>query len=75
MSGSTPSFLAGSGLPRAEREWRDLSESERATRPALVPPELVAQCVVDLAVREDRAGWVVELLDGSSCELIEPGPY
>ena len=52
------------GLPRAEREWAALSESEREALPPLIPPTEVTRTVLEL-LAHGRAGTVVELTGGT----------
>ncbi|HET9422811.1 MAG TPA: SDR family oxidoreductase [Nocardioides sp.] len=49
------------GLPRAEREWSELTEAERAGLPSLIPPAEVTRTVLDLLSRGEP-GTVVEIL-------------
>ncbi|MGA9746976.1 MAG: SDR family oxidoreductase [Nocardioides sp.] len=52
------------GLERAHNELLVMSAHERATMPALVPPELIADQVVRLLRDDSLAGRVVTMLDG-----------
>ena len=52
------------GLERAHREVAAMPGADRARLPALVEPEQVARCVLDLLVDEAHSGRVVALTDG-----------
>ena len=60
------------GLPRAHRERAALTPDVRASLPALVPPEQVADEVVRLVRDDAPAGSVVLMLDGSSRRVVLP---
>lgn len=53
------------GLPRAHAELASLSEQERAARPPLIPPAVVADAVAELLADDAASGRVV-VLDGDS---------
>lgn len=59
------------GLARAHAELAALSPSERASAPALVPPESIAAQVLRLAHDESLAGRVVTMLDGDRAPVLQ----
>jgi NAD(P)-dependent dehydrogenase (short-subunit alcohol dehydrogenase family) len=52
------------GLERARNELSAMPANERATVPALVPPELIAEQVIRLLCDDSLTGRVVTMLDG-----------
>jgi len=60
------------GLPRAYDELARMSSPERAAAPELVPPEVIAATVVDLARDEQAAGRVVVLDGGNPPRMFDP---
>ncbi|MHA3701471.1 SDR family NAD(P)-dependent oxidoreductase [Jatrophihabitans sp. YIM 134969] len=60
------------GLPRAQQQWAELPEAERAATPPLVPPSEVAAQIVRLARADDLAGRVVTMLAGGRDPVLLP---
>lgn len=61
------------GLDRAVAEVEAMPRARRESTPPLIPPDDVADAVVDLIADDSLSGRVAVLEGGQPCRLLEPG--